>query len=57
MNVIAEELNFPTSIAFGDDSAMYVAESGLSFGGERTCLVQGLRPPVNGRLFHQPRRT
>jgi glucose/arabinose dehydrogenase len=65
MNVIAEGLNFPTSIALGPDGAIYVAESGLPFGGaslggriwrfsgeERTCLVEGLRPPVNGLLLH-----
>jgi Glucose / Sorbosone dehydrogenase len=68
MNVIAEGLNFPTSIAFGPDGAIYVAESGLPFGGaplggrvwrihdgERTCLVEGLRPPVNGLIFHESR--
>jgi hypothetical protein len=65
MNVIAEGLNFPTSIAIGTDGAIYVAESGLPFGGaaaggqiwrvhrgDRTPVVAGLRPPVNGLLFH-----
>jgi glucose/arabinose dehydrogenase len=62
---VAEHLNFPTSIALDDQGNIYVAESGLPFGGAqpggavlrvgpgsaRSCLLSGLRPPVNG-IFH-----
>ena len=61
---VVSGLNFPTGLSFGDDGAMYVAESGLPFGGappggrvwrvtgdRRDLLVEGLRPPVNGVTF------
>ncbi len=64
--VVATGLNFPTGLTFGDDDAMYVAESGLPFGGaprggrvwrlagdRRDLLAEGLRPPVNGVTFHE----
>lgn len=66
MELIAEGLDFPTSVAFDRAGGVYVAESGLPFAGARpggrvlriepdgskTCLRDGLRPPVNGLLFH-----
>jgi glucose/arabinose dehydrogenase len=65
LEVVVGGLNFPTGLSFGDDDAMYVAESGLPFGGaprggrvwrivgdSRDLLAEGLRPPVNGVTFH-----
>jgi glucose/arabinose dehydrogenase len=63
---LAEGLDFPTSVALGDDGAVYVAESGLPFGGARpggrivriedngslTTVLEGLRAPVNGLTWH-----
>jgi glucose/arabinose dehydrogenase len=63
---IAEGLDFPTSAAFADDGTLYVAESGLPFGGARpggrivrigsdgSCksVLEGLRAPVNGLAWH-----
>jgi glucose/arabinose dehydrogenase len=63
---LAEGLDFPTSAAFADDGALYVAESGLPFGGARpggrivrigqggssTAVLEGLRAPVNGLVWH-----
>src|SRR4051794_7084803 len=63
---VAEGLDFPTSAAFADDGALYVAESGLPFGGARpggrivrigqggssTTVLDGLRAPVNGLAWH-----
>jgi glucose/arabinose dehydrogenase len=63
---LAEGLDFPTSAAFADDGALYVAESGLPFGGARpggrivrigqggslTTVLEGLRAPVNGLVWH-----
>jgi len=61
-----DDLNFPTSVSFGEDGEAYIAESGLPFGGappggriwrvkdgERELLIEGLRPPVNGVTYHQ----
>ena len=65
LEVVVSSLNFPTSLSFGDDQAMYVAESGLPFGGaphggrvwriagdRRDLLAESLRPPVTGLTFH-----
>jgi glucose/arabinose dehydrogenase len=66
MDVVVDGLNFPTSLAFGPDGSLYVAESGLPFAGAppggviwrvdadgtRTRLLDGLRAPVNGLLWH-----
>ncbi|MGZ3608632.1 MAG: PQQ-dependent sugar dehydrogenase [Ktedonobacteraceae bacterium] len=66
-DLVADSFSFPTSLTFDDAGIAYVAESGLPFGGEsaggriwrldsdgkRTCLIEGLRPPVNGLTFHQ----
>ena len=63
---IADGFSFATSLAFDDAGDVYVAESGLPFGGAayggriwhiaadggRTLLAEGLRPPVNGLMFH-----
>src|ERR1700689_5446047 len=65
-DLIAEGLDFPTSAAVADDGALYVAESGLPFGGARPggrivrinadgssrCVLEGLRAPVNGLFWH-----
>src|SRR5579859_4446842 len=67
LSVVAEGLNFPTSLAVGEDGSIYVAESGLPFGGaprggrvwrlepdgRRTQVAEGLAAPVNGILSHQ----
>jgi glucose/arabinose dehydrogenase len=61
-----DELSFPTSLAIGEEGSLYVAESGLPFGGaspggriwrlepngERTLLVENLRQPVNGLTLY-----
>jgi glucose/arabinose dehydrogenase len=63
---VAEGLDFPTSAAFADDGTLYVAESGLPFGGARPggrivrigsdgpckSVLEGLRAPVNGLVWH-----
>src|ERR1700689_2653829 len=64
--LLAEGLDFPTSAAFADDGALYVAESGFPFAGARpggrivrigqngssTSVLEGLRAPVNGLTWH-----
>lgn len=66
LQVLFDELSFPTSLAIGENGSLYVAESGLPFGGaapggriwrletngERTLLVENLRAPVNGLTLH-----
>lgn len=66
LELVADGLDFPTSIAFDADGVAHIAESGLPFGGsspggtvwrlkpngERNVLVDGLRAPVNGLTFH-----
>ena len=63
---VARGLDFPTSAAFADDGTLYVAESGLPFGGARpggrivrieadgssTRVLEGLRAPVNGLTWN-----
>ena len=65
MELLAEGLDFPTSAAFAGDGALYVAESGLPFGGARPggrivqikddgasqTVLEGLRTPVNGLVW------
>ncbi len=64
--LVAQGFDFPTSVAFADDRTLYVAESGLPFGGarpggriirveadgRRTVVLDGLRQPVNGLTWH-----
>ena len=65
MELVANGLNFPTSVALGAGGT-FVAESGLPFGGAKpggrilqlktggppVCLKDGLRAPVNGLTAH-----
>lgn len=66
MRTIVDYLNFPTSLAFDEEGDLYIAESGLPLaglaaggriwrvdrGGGRTCLIDGLRPPVTGLVYY-----
>lgn len=58
---IASGLHFPTSLGFDDGGALWIAESGLPFGGAppggrvlrgETVVASGLRAPVNGLHWH-----
>lgn len=63
---VAGGFDFPTSAAVADDGTIYVAESGLPFGGAEpggrirrveadgssTLVLEGLRAPVNGLTAH-----
>ncbi len=63
--LVADGLNYPTSLAFDEEGTPWVAEAGLPFGGaapggrvwrlapggERQLVVENLSPSVNG-LFH-----
>jgi glucose/arabinose dehydrogenase len=67
LELVADGFSFPTSLTFDDAGVMYVAESGLPFGGaapggriwrvqsnsQRTLLIENLRAPVNGLTFHR----
>jgi glucose/arabinose dehydrogenase len=67
MELTANGLNFPTSVAVDPQGSIYVAESGLPFGGARpggvvsklsedgcrAVLADGLRSPVNGLAWHE----
>jgi glucose/arabinose dehydrogenase len=64
--LVAQGLNFPTSAAFAADGTLYIAESGLPFGGAPPgarivqitsdgcpqTVLDGLRAPVNGLAWH-----
>jgi len=63
---VAHGFDFPTSVAFDDAGTLFVAESGLPFGGAqpggrvwrldgtgRELVADGLRPPVNGLTAHE----
>jgi glucose/arabinose dehydrogenase len=64
LELVADGLSFPTSLTFDDDGIAYVAEAGLPFGGAPpggrvrrlgvapAMRAEGLRPPVNGLVFH-----
>ncbi|HET9627257.1 MAG TPA: hypothetical protein VFP84_38115 [Kofleriaceae bacterium] len=58
---VATGLDFPTSLGFADDGALWIAESGLAFGGAAPggrvrrgdrVIARDLRAPVNGLLWH-----
>jgi glucose/arabinose dehydrogenase len=67
IDVVADRFSFPTSLTFDDAGKLYVAESGLPFGGaapggriwrvqpgsKRRLLAADLRAPVNGLTFHK----
>jgi len=67
VELVAEGLHFPTSLAFDEDGTPYVAESGLTFGGaphggqvwrlrggrDRSLVADGLQSPVNGLAWHE----
>jgi glucose/arabinose dehydrogenase len=67
LELLADNFSFPTSLTFDEDGLIYIAESGLTFGGaapggrifrlerdgRRTLFAEALRPPVNGLTFHQ----
>lgn len=69
LEVVCNGLTFPTSMAFAGDGSLFVAESGLPFGGAppggrvwriapdgtRTPLIENLREPVNGLALHNGR--
>ncbi len=66
LELVADDLSFPTSLTFDREGEAYVAEAGLPFGGatpggriwrlapggSRELLLDDLRPPVNGLTFH-----
>jgi len=65
--LVAGNFSFPTSAAFDDEGRVFIAESGLSFGGaspggriwsvgadgRRSLVAGGLRPPVNGLTWQE----
>jgi glucose/arabinose dehydrogenase len=69
LELVIDGLSFPTSLATSVDGSFYVAEAGLPFGGarpggrvwhltpdgNRTLLIENLRPPVNGLTLHEGR--
>lgn len=67
VSIVVRDLTFPTSVAFGPDGAMYVAEAGYSFGKEnaeprilridgegdpKVIASSGLEGPINDLLWH-----
>jgi glucose/arabinose dehydrogenase len=66
IELIGEGFSFATSLTFDEAGVVYLAESGLPFGGAtpggrvwrlgpdggRTLLLSGLRPPVNGITWY-----
>ena len=69
LEVVFDDLSFPTSLAIDEDGSCFVAESGLAFGdaaaggrvwhlssdSSRTLLIENLRAPVNGLTLHEGR--
>lgn len=67
LEVVFDDLSFPTSLAIDEDGSCFVAESGLAFGdaaaggriwhlppgSARTLLIDNLRAPVNGLTLHE----
>lgn len=66
LELVADGFSFPTSLAFDDEGAIYVGESGLSFAGApaggrvwridatgaRELVAEGFAAPLNGLTFH-----
>jgi glucose/arabinose dehydrogenase len=66
LELVVDDLSFPTSVALAPNGGVFVAESGLPFGGarpggrvwaigrrgQRELLAHDLRPPVNGLTWH-----
>jgi len=66
IELLVDGLSFPTSLTFDQEGMIYIAESGLPFGGavpggrvwridpdgKRILMAEHLRPPVNGLVFH-----
>ena len=66
LELVADQLSFPTGLTFDDQGTAYVSEAGLGFaGGEprgriwriapngrRDVVADGLQSPVNGVVFH-----
>jgi len=66
LELLADGLSFPTSLAFDDAGTLFVAEAGLPFAGappggkvwrlrpdgRRDLVAEQLRPPVNGLAWH-----
>ena len=66
LQLVADGFSFPTSLAFDDQGAVYVGESGLPFAGapaggrvwridpsgDRALVADGFAPPLNGLTFH-----
>src|SRR5260370_13301913 len=66
IELFIDGLSFPTSLTFDQESNIYVAESGLTFGGAapggrvwrivtdgtRTLIAEHVRHPVNCLVFH-----
>src|SRR5947209_224772 len=67
LELVAAGFSFPTSLTFDEAGTIYIAESGLPFGGarpggriwaiapgsSRSLVAEGLRQPVNGLTFHE----
>src|SRR5438128_1724045 len=67
LELVADGFSFPTSLTFDETGTIYIAESGLPFGGaprggriwriardgNRSLLAEGLREPVNGLTFYK----
>jgi hypothetical protein len=66
LELVAAGFSFPTSLTFDEAGTIYIAESGLPFGGarpggriwalapgsSRSLVAEGLRQPVNGLTIH-----
>jgi glucose/arabinose dehydrogenase len=66
LELVADDLSFPTSVTFDDAGGVFVAESGLPFGGaepggriwsvesgDRRLVAADLAAPVNGLVWHE----
>jgi glucose/arabinose dehydrogenase len=66
LELVADQLSFPTGLTFDDQGTAYVSEAGVGFAGvkpggriwriapdgRRDLLADGLQPPVNGVTVH-----